>query len=92
MVKELTETRILSPPPKKTPREDMRGIPNIMMEGNATKSINNSKPTKLGKKPLNKKKKDNNSSNADSKNDTRELKHNISVLKEKNSKVNFLNI
>jgi len=90
MVKELTETRIMSPPPKREISDETRPIPNIVFEGASTKSFK--KPnTKGGKQTTNtagnKKKKSNSSNSSDSKNDTRELKHNISVLKDQNSKV-----
>jgi len=82
MVKELTETRILSPPPKKAPSDDLKGIPNFIVD-NKLKNNNIKKNNKLGKKSTTNKK----NNNSDSLNDTQKLKQNISDLKEQNSKL-----
>jgi len=91
MVKELTETRILSPPPKKDSENDIKNIPQIIVENkkpkNPTKKSSKSTSTsnKTGKKSTNSKK-SNNSSNS---NDSQEWKQKITALKNQNSKVVF---
>lgn len=87
MVKELTETRILSPPPKKFSKE-IKTIPKMFVENenqkNSIKKTNKStNNNKIGKKTTANKKKNDNSNNL---NDT-ELKKNIKTLENQNSKV-----
>jgi len=89
MVKELTEVRIMSPPPKKASREDIRVAPKIVVENNnqkdSMKKTNKiSENNKKGKKTNDNKKKNNLSSDM---NDINLLKKDITSLKSQNSKL-----